>query len=103
MLWFWGLGGAFSYAFPRLLKAWKETENRTPSWWGRQLSETIGALFIGVIFAEAATPFVGHRFPWTVEPTPVALAVVIGLYANEAGPTFTRAINRWIKKQSDGA
>ncbi len=101
MLWFWGLCGAFGYAFPRLLKAWKETENTPGRWWAQNLMEAMIRIGVGVIFATAATPFIGHRYPWTVDPSPICLATVLGLYANQAEPMLTRAINRWIRKQTD--
>jgi hypothetical protein len=101
-MWFWGLCGAFAYAGPRLMKAWRETEHTPWRWWIMHLSEAAQCLIVGVIFATVATPFLGHRFPWTVEPSPIALATAIGLYANQAEPILRKLMTRWITKQADG-
>lgn len=103
MLWFWGLCGAFAYAAPRMHTVLKEARVAPgPFLWGDAVIEFVIALVCGCIFAVAGTPWIGHRFHWTVEPNDVALAVVMGYLANQAPEMLSKAGLRWVAKKIEG-
>ncbi len=102
MEWFWGLCGAFAYAAPRLLAVLREAVQAPgPFRWADAVAEFFVAMACGPIFAVGFTPWIGHRWGWLVEPNDVALAISIGLLANPAAPSLSKAIIRGLAKRID--
>lgn len=55
------------------------------------LTTLVFAIAVGTVMGGILTPFVGSKFPWTVDPVPYPLALGIGLLAN---PLLPRIIDR---------
>jgi drug/metabolite transporter (DMT)-like permease len=87
-----GAAGAFTYSFPLFLKG---LGKKPPSAHG---GKYLGfAVFVGAIFAAVFTRIVGHHFPWTVEPEPWPLALVIGLCSNPVVPVIVSKAKGWAE------
>jgi drug/metabolite transporter (DMT)-like permease len=82
-----GAGGALMYAAPVYIKG----RSRVPPAQDGLLQLAL-ALFAGALCAAVATQFIGHKWPWTVEPKPFALAVMIGLACHSAIPVLIHNI-----------
>ena len=92
MLWLWGLGGAFCYAGPRLLK---DIQDGKP--WKGSTAEGVLALILGTIFTVSFEPLIAYHFPWLAKPNCAALSVSMGLCANPASPLIVRRVLKEIK------
>ena len=87
-----GAAGALTYSFPAYLRA----ISRTPPLNFALI--TLGfTIFVGSMSAALFTSMVGHRWPWTIEPEPWPLAVVIGLASNPLIPIAVRRIEAWAE------
>lgn len=100
MLWFWGLCGTFAYAAPRLHTVLREARVAPgPFRWGDPVAEFVISMACGCIWSVAGTPWVGHRWHWTVEPNAVALAAVLGYLANAAAPLLSKGLLSKLAKK----
>lgn len=85
-----GAAGAVTYSFPLYLKAITRVP---PAKFA--LAACLFAIFVGCVTAALFTKLIGHHFPWTVEPEPWPLAMVIGLGSNPLVPKLLKFMERW--------
>lgn len=91
MLWFWGLGGAFIYAGPRLIVCIQQHQT-----WGERFGcivEFLVSIGIGIFAAEGVGPYVAATLHQTQEHQVRALAVVVGLLANPVAPGIVKLMS----------
>ena len=72
--------GAFLYSFPVFLSCRKADCS-----WTCYLV-LIYSIFTGAIFGLFLTPFIGHKWSWTIDPVPYPLSIGVGLLANPLLP-----------------
>jgi drug/metabolite transporter (DMT)-like permease len=82
-----GVAGALTYSFPIYLKALKA---RPPI--PLALINLLFSLFVGAVCAVVFTKLVGYHWPWTVQPEPWPLAMVIGLGSNPLVPIVLKRL-----------
>lgn len=80
------------YSFPVYLKAASKVP---PARFA--LATCIFSILVGGLFAAIFTRIIGFRWPWTVEPEPWPLALVIGLGCNPLVPIFLRKMEKWAE------
>lgn len=81
LLYLFGAIGAAFYAFPTFLASRSAEDTHYIA-----LSTLLFSVFVGGIFGGVVTPFLGHRWPWTIDPVPYPLALGVGLLANPLLP-----------------
>lgn len=87
-----GLIGALIYSFPAYLK----NISRKPPVPFATISLAF-SLFVGSVCAALFTRVIGYHWPWTTEPEPFPLAVVIGLASNPLVPHLIRKLEGWVE------
>lgn len=87
-----GAAGALTYSFPVYLKALAEVPPARFS-----LHRMLFSVFVGAVFAAILTNIIGRGWPWTVDPEPYPLALVIGLACNPLIPIVLRRLEAWAE------
>lgn len=87
-----GLAGALIYSFPAYLRA---IAKKPPV--ENALLTLSFSLFVGGIAALIFTEMVGAKYPWTTDPRPWPLALVIGLCSNPLVPLISRRVENWAE------
>jgi drug/metabolite transporter (DMT)-like permease len=88
-----GVAGALIHSFPTYIR----NISKTPPVEFALL--TLGfSLFTGSVCALLFTNLIGHHWPWTIEPEPWPLALVVGLGSNPLVPILLGRIERWAEK-----
>lgn len=87
-----GIAGAFIYAFPAYIRA---ISRKPPVEFA--LLTLLFSMFVGSVCAAIFTRLIGFHWPWTVEPEPWPLALVIGLASNSLAPIVLRRIETWAE------
>jgi drug/metabolite transporter (DMT)-like permease len=82
-----GAAGSLTYSIPLYLKA----AGRVPPT-KFALVNLIFSVFVGAVCAALFTRLVGFHWPWTVNPEPWPLAMVIGLGSNPLVPVVVRRL-----------
>lgn len=85
-----GAVGAFAYTFPVYLKA---AAKDPPAKFA--LANAFFSVFTGVGCALIFTRIIGYHFPWTVQPEPWPLAMVVGLGSNPLVPIIVKKMEKW--------
>lgn len=80
-----GGAGAMFYAFPVFVAARRAGQD------GYSFTILCFSIGVGALFGGVLTPWIGARAPWTVDPEPYPLALVLGLLAN---PLLPRIVDR---------
>src|ERR1044072_1688493 len=87
-----GAAGALTYSLPIYLKALSEIPPaKFP------LANCLFSLFVGLTCSILFTQMIGYHWPWTVEPEPWPLAMVIGLASNPLVPIVLRRLEDWAR------
>lgn len=76
-----GAGGAIIYGLPVYFKQISQIPPEKLA-----LAQLALVVFVGALCAAILTNFIGHRWPWTVQPEPYPLALVIGIASNSLIP-----------------
>lgn len=87
-----GAAGAVIYSFPVYLKAASKVP---PAKFA--LVNCVFSVIVGAIFATIFTKQIGSHFPWTVDPEPWPLALVVGLGSNPLVPILIRKLENWAE------
>lgn len=87
-----GIAGALIYSFPAYLRA---ISRKPPLEFA--FVTLIFSLFVGSVAAALFTNLIGHNWPWTVEPEPWPLALVIGLASNPLVPIVLKRVEHWAE------
>lgn len=87
-----GIAGALIYSFPAYLRA---ISRKPPLEFA--MATLLFSLFVGSVSATLFTRLVGYHWPWTVQPEPWPLALVIGLASNPLVPILLRRIEGWAE------
>lgn len=82
-----GVAGAMIYSFPAYLRG---IAKKPPVEFA--LVTLIFSLFVGSVSAVVFTRLIGFHWPWTVQPDPWPLAVVVGLGSNPIAPILLRRL-----------
>ena len=86
-----GASGALTYSFPTYIKAVSKTPPVPFA------AAVLGfSLFVGSICAVLFTGSIGFHWPWTVQPEPWPLAMVIGLSSNPLVPKVIQRLETWV-------
>jgi drug/metabolite transporter (DMT)-like permease len=85
-----GAAGAVTYAFPMMVKALSRTPPEKFAYMNFGFS-----VFVGSVCAAIFTTIIGFHFPWTTEPEPWPLAMVIGLGSNPLVPILLKKLEKW--------
>jgi hypothetical protein len=85
-----GSAGALTYSFPVLIKG---LSRKPPTKFAKV--NFFFSVFVGCVCAMIFTRIIGHHFPWTVEPEPWPLAMVIGLGSNPLVPILLQKLEGW--------
>jgi hypothetical protein len=85
-----GAAGALTYSFPLYLKAKLKIP---PARFA--LANCLFSIFVGAISAVVFTRLIGFQFPWTIQPEPWPLAMVVGLGSNPLVPILVRRLESW--------
>lgn len=92
LLFICGMAGALTYSFPIYLKA-VLAHPPIPL----AAVNLAFSLFVGAVCAVIFTKVVGHHWPWTVEPEPWPLAMVIGLGSNPLVPIVLKKLESFAE------
>lgn len=87
-----GIAGALTYSFPAYLRAMRK---KPPVDFA--LASLLFSLFVGSVSAVVFTRLIGFHWPWTVEPEPWPLAMVVGLGSNPLAPILLRRLESWAE------
>jgi drug/metabolite transporter (DMT)-like permease len=87
-----GAAGALIYSFPVYLKA---VSRKPPTQFA--LVNFVFSITVGAVLAMLLTRQIGFHFPWTVEPEPWPLALVVGVGSNPLVPIFVRKMEKWAE------
>lgn len=87
-----GISGALIYSFPAYLRGISKTP---PAQFA--LTTLLFSLFTGSISALLFTGLIGFHWPWTIEPDPWPLALVVGLGSNPLVPILLRRLEGWAE------
>jgi hypothetical protein len=87
-----GAAGALTYSFPAYIKA---ISKKPPTPFAK--STVAFSLFVGVVCAVVFTRLIGFHWPWTIQPEPWPLAMVIGLGSNPLVPIILRRLENFAE------
>lgn len=87
-----GAAGALIYAFPAYLRA----IGRKPPLEFAMATLTF-SIFVGSVCAMLFTRLIGFHWPWTIQPEPWPLSLVVGLASNPLVPVMLRRIEGWAE------
>lgn len=87
-----GAAGAMIYSFPIYLKGISKVPPVKYA-----MVNCLFSIAVGLIMAVVLTRTIGHQFPWTVNPEPWPLALVIGLCSNPLAPIFVNKMRKWAE------
>jgi hypothetical protein len=85
-----GAAGATIYSFPIYLKGLKKVP---PAEFG--IHNLLFSVAVGAVCAAMFTRIIGFNFPWTIDPEPWPLALVVGLGSNPIVPILLRKLEQW--------
>ena len=85
-----GIAGALIYSFPAYIRGISKTPPVEFA-----LTTLMFSLFTGSVSALLFTNMIGFHWPWTVEPEPWPLALVVGLGSNPLVPILLRRLEGW--------
>ena len=87
-----GAVGSITYSFPVYLKGVSKVPPVKLA-----LANMLFSLFVGTASAVIFTNVIGYHFPWTVQPEPWPLAMVVGLGSNPLVPILLRKLEGWAE------
>lgn len=85
-----GAAGAAIYSFPLYIKAISKVPPTAYAF-----PNMIFSIVVGTICAVVFTRVIGYNFPWTVDPEPWPLALIVGLGSNPLVPILVRKLEKW--------
>lgn len=87
-----GAAGAVTYGFPTYIRA----KSKVPPL-DFALANLLFSLFVGSICAVLFTRVIGFHWPWTTQPEPWPLAMVIGLGSNPLVPIVLKRLEAFAE------
>jgi drug/metabolite transporter (DMT)-like permease len=87
-----GMAGALTYSVPLYIRAVSKIPP-TPF----ALTNLIFSVFVGCVTAILFTRMIGHHWPWTVQPEPWPLAMMVGLGSNPLVPIVLRRLEAFAE------
>lgn len=91
-----GIAGALIHSFPAYLR---KISKKPPTEFA--FLTLAFSLFTGSVSALLFTDVIGFHWPWTVQPNPWPLALVVGLGSNPLVPILLGRLEGWAEKFGD--
>lgn len=95
-LYLFGAIGAAFYGFPLYLASRKNKDEAFG------LPILLFTIAVGSVFGGVVTPFIGAKAAWTVDPSPVPLALGVGLLSNKWLPKIIEKGVTWFDGWNGG-